>query len=837
MYPRRSLACLWCATPHIWTFTTLASSITTPSVKKERRKRTAKPVSVPQILSRQSVLVRGRRVTVVDSAASARIAMDQLLRLPPEAVVAWNIETTDVDVKRFHTAGTGGRVLCASFTLPDGDTVFVDAMPLTSLEEDEDLPQTSEILDIFKEYFEDSCRLKASHTIADDYHVLLCHGIRLRGIESDTRYLARLANTSLSSWEGVASKKSAAEESIESESADEVSDTGYDLRGSAFSLVQGIPKLEYNDKKRERFIARLNGSKLAHFSGSTMRDYWIGRVCESSVLTQDLHSALKSRLHETEWTSAVVPGKILNMWDMFCTVHRKLIPLLAEVEHTGICLKKPFLDEVREKTKNLVSTHSAGFVAACMRMQDPSRPGHLLNPDASFINPHSPQHVRQLLFGCPSEKQSDWFSYGKKTEGKRVPQAMNFPRPDEGEFEIRGIGLRPIKSKMNKKRLSDYSQKGLPSVNQKLLNEYCGKEPEHGLFGRASDKDQLGKFGSEYVKQSSLLMFHLSNVSKYQYVLGSFIDPLLDKVVEGRDGNFRIHPSLSLDTSTGRLACRKPNLHNPPNASDTLGLRGAFIAAPGNSLVVADYSQLELRILAHVTQCESMIKSLNAGGDYHSWTAYDMFAHVRIAVNGGECTIVDDGNNTPTVKHVFSQERSRAKAVNFSIAYGKCARSIAEDLDIELNEAEELLLKWYESKPEVAAWKQDTVFAARVHKRVESILGRRRDIPHIDKPLWKGRSERAAVNHCIQGSAADIAICAMIRIGSDLRLAEMGFKLLMQIHDEFIIEGPTENTDEAKAILSEIMRNPFADLNPDYKFSVPLEVDAGIGPDWLTAKP
>jgi DNA polymerase-1 len=158
-------------------------------------------------------------------------------------------------------------------------------------------------------------------------------------------------------------------------------------------------------------------------------------------------------------------------------------------------------------------------------------------------------------------------------------------------------------------------------------------------------------------------------------------------------------------------------------------------------------------------------------------------------------------------------------------------------MNCELKEAEELLARWYASKPEVAQWKAETVFKAQVNKKVSSILGRTRDIPHIDKKLWKGRSERAAVNHCIQGSAADIAICAMVQIGTSPRLAELGYKLLMQIHDEFIIEGPISHAEEAKSILVDLMRNPFRTLNPEYRFKVPLEVDAGVGPNWLLAKP
>jgi DNA polymerase-1 len=796
--------------------------------------RKAKPVEVPA--PKSVVKVRGSPVTIVDSIESATRVARILQALPREAVVAWNIECTDVDMKRFHTAGTGGRVLCASLTAKDVDfgggsqSVFVDAIPLTDESDDEsETSDNSPILEVFKSYFQDAFRLKCSHSVADDYHVLLRHGITLRGVESDTRYLARLANTALSSWEG-----SAGSSDGEASTSDVQVEKGYDLRASARSFEVSLTP-EFADKKMDRFLKRLNGTKIAHFS-CNMRPYWIGKTVENAILTLDLHDALKERLQETPWKSQVVIQRPdLSMWDLASLVHQPLLEILAEVEHTGIVVDRDFLLSIEEKTRCIVSNHTSIFRRVCASMKDPVDPSSYLNCDADLINPQSPQQIRQLLFGYPSLKSSEWFSYGKKTDGKKLSRTDQF-QLNGGSISISGIGLRPIKSKMNKKRLSDFSAKGLPSVNQKLLMEYAGKDPDNGVLGKAASEDQLGKFGSLYAREACRMLFHLASMSKYEYVLSSFIDPLLEKLVQHSQQLWKIHPSLSLDTSTGRLACRKPNLHNPPNASDTLGLRAAFCAAPGNVLVVADYSQLELRILGHVTNCESMIRSLNAGGDYHSWTAVDMFAHVRQAIEEGRCSVVSNGS-VSTVKHMFAAERSKAKAVNFSIAYGKCARSIAEDLDCTLAEAEDLLANWYASKPEVAAWKADTVFKARVSKKVESILGRTRDIPHIDSKLWKGRSERAAVNHCIQGSAADIAICAMIQIGTNETLKSIGFKLLMQIHDEFIIEGPEAHAEEAKKILVELMQNPFRTLNPGYIFKVPLEVDAGIGKNWLEAKP
>ena len=749
------------------------------------------------------VLVRGSPVTIVDSVETARRVVNVLNSLPLSRVVAWNIEATEVDMKRFHTAGTGGRVLCASCAAEGADfgnessTVFIDAL------------QSGQVLSEFKKYFEDSKRLKCSHSSADDFHVLIQQGIAFRGIEADTRCLSRLANTSLGSWEG---------------SASGTESKGYDLRACAGNFDCG--EVEPEDKKKEKFIAKLNGSKIAHFS-PTMRPYWIKRTVENACITLDLFEKLKHKLQYTEWTSQVLGNSrreendenLLNMYDLARMVHKPLLEVLAEVERTGMALDLKFLESIRKETLKIVEKYEKQFQSVCAEMRDPSDPTRFLNPDADLINVHSPQHVRQLLFGYPCEDNLEWFTYGKDLQ--TIPNRQEFQVPASSvAISISGIGLRAIKSKMNKKRLSDYSNKGLPSVNQKLLVEYAGKDPERNIFGRAMDSDQLGKFGSLYAQQGCLMLHSLVNITKYQYVLSSFIEPLIEKAVSGR-----IHPSLSLDTSTGRLACKKPNLHNPPNASDTLGVRAAFICgSEKHCLIVADYSQLELRILAHVTNCKSMIESLNAGGDYHSRTAMDMFPHVR------DCPVDE-------IKHKYPAERSKAKAVNFSIAYGKCARSIAEDMDCDLKEAADLLSRWYESKPEVAEWKAETVFKAKVKKQVESILGRTRDIPHIDNKLWKGRSERAAVNHCIQGSAADIAICAMVQIGKSEQLKKLGFKLLMQIHDEFIIEGPSQNATEAKAILVDLMQNPFRSLNPLYQFKVPLEVDAGVGPNWLVAKP
>ena len=358
-----------------------------------------------------AVSVRGSPVTIVDSVDSARRIARLLIDLPKEVVVAWNIECTDIDTKRFHTAGgMGGRILCASCTAKGVDFgngsqgVFIDALPES---ETEDVEEHSEVFSTFKEYFENSSKLKCSHSIAEDYHVLLEHGIRLQGIESDTRYLARLANTALSSWEG---------------SADELGE-GYDLRASV-KVFQPDYIMEFEDKKVDKFLKKFNGPKIAHFS-STKRPYWIGRTVENAFYTLDLHANLREQLMGTPWTSEVRPGVEGTMWDLARMVHRPLLQILAELEDTGMGIDKEFLAEIRSKTHSLVEAHTKEFRKACGLMKDPVDPTSYLNCDADMINPGSPQQIRQLLFGSPSDRQSDLFSFKDKGTRQLIPRSVS----------------------------------------------------------------------------------------------------------------------------------------------------------------------------------------------------------------------------------------------------------------------------------------------------------------------------------------------------------------------------------------------------------------------------
>ena len=308
------------------------------------------------------------------------------------------------------------------------------------------------------------------------------------------------------------------------------------------------------------------------------------------------------------------------------------------------------------------------------------------------------------------------------------------------------------------------------------------------------------------------------------------------------DDKKRVHCSLNFNTETGRLSSRSPNLQNQPALEkDTYKIRQAFQSSPGNNLIVADYGQLELRLLASMTDCTSMIDAFEAGGDFHSRTALGMFDYIQQKVDAGECLLEWDYANgdppKPMLKDEFASERRKAKTLNFSIAYGKTAHGLSQDWGVSPQEAEKMLQAWYDSRPEVLKWQQQTKQTAKKEGITRTLMGRYRDIPEAMGKNQKlvGHALRASINTPIQGGAADVAMSAMIKINNSPVLKKLGWILLMQIHDEVILEGPEETAEEAFAEVVKCMEEPwFFGLD---KTSVPLLVDGScVHKNWYDAK-
>ena len=276
----------------------------------------------------------------------------------------------------------------------------------------------------------------------------------------------------------------------------------------------------------------------------------------------------------------------------------------------------------------------------------------------------------------------------------------------------------------------------------------------------------------------------------------------------------RVHTSYALaSTSTGRLSSSEPNLQNIPiRTVEGRKIRTAFIAEPGNRLISADYSQIELRVLAHIADIPQLRQAFADGVDIHAMTASEMF-------------------NMP-VEGMPPDVRRRAKAINFGIIYGISAFGLANQLSIPREEASAYIKKYFERFPGIRDYMDRTKEHAREKGYVETIFGRRAHYPEIrsSNPHHRAFNERAAINAPIQGSAADIIRRAMVRMDgalADAGLAEV--RMLLQVHDELIFEAREADVDKAIPVIREVMENAAM---PAISMAVPLQVDARAADNW-----
>lgn len=282
-------------------------------------------------------------------------------------------------------------------------------------------------------------------------------------------------------------------------------------------------------------------------------------------------------------------------------------------------------------------------------------------------------------------------------------------------------------------------------------------------------------------------------------------------------GTGRVHTSFSMSgTSTGRLASSDPNLQNIPiRTEEGRKIRRAFIAEEGNVLVSADYSQIELRLLAHIAGIDALKEAFHAGLDIHAMTASEVFGVPLDEMDG--------------------DTRRKAKAINFGIIYGISAFGLANQLSISREEAANYIAAYFEKFPGIRAYMDNTKEFCREHGYVETIFGRRCHMPSVNdkNPQRRQFGERAAINAPIQGSAADVIRRAMIHMPGALRDAGLGHvRMLLQVHDELIFEVPEGDVEALSGVVCKTME---AAPLPTLELSVPLVVDCGSGPSWAEA--
>ncbi|EES11511.2 hypothetical protein BDA96_06G255600 [Sorghum bicolor] len=789
------------------------------------------PLSQESIDARKALATIYDKVLVVDNVMSARSVVQLLTTKYRNYIHACDTEV-DIDVKQETPVGHG-KVTCFSIysgtkgaeaDFGNGKTcIWVDV-----------LDGGPDVLMEFAPFFEDSSIRKVWHNYSFDSHVIENYGIKVAGFHADTMHLARL-------WDS--SRRT---------------DGGYSLEGLTNDhRVMGVVSKELR-KIGKRSMKTIFGRKKIKKDGSEGkitaiepveilqredRELWICYSSLDSMSTLKLYESLKSKLERKPWTFDGCPRG--SLYDFYEEYWRPFGAILVKMETAGMLVDRAYLSEIEK-------------VAVAQRKLAADKFRNWASkycPDAKYMNVNSDTQIRQLFFGGIENicKPGDFLPKSKAikvpndetavSEGKKVPKYRT--------IELFNI-VEDLKTDI-------FTASGWPSVSGDALRNLAGKVPsdlvystddECGSHSEISncDLEDTSSYGTAYDafgggkegKEACHAIAALCEICSIDSLISNFILPLQGNHISCKEG--RIHCSLNINTETGRLSARAPNLQNQPALEkDRYKIRQAFVAAPGNTLIVADYGQLELRILAHLADCKSMLDAFRAGGDFHSRTAMNMYPHIREAVDEEKVILEwhpQPGQEKPPVpllKDAFGAERRKAKMLNFSIAYGKTPHGLARDWKVSVKEAKDTLKLWYSDRKEVLAWQMKQKQLAHEKSEVYTLLGRSRRFPNMAHATsgQRGHIERAAINAPVQGSAADVAMCAMLEIDRNTRLKELGWTLLLQVHDEVILEGPSESAELAKSIVVECMSKPFYGTNI---LKVDLAVDAKCAQNWYAAK-
>jgi DNA polymerase-1 len=340
---------------------------------------------------------------------------------------------------------------------------------------------------------------------------------------------------------------------------------------------------------------------------------------------------------------------------------------------------------------------------------------------------------------------------------------------------------------------------------REILFDRLGLQPQKKTkTGYSTDASSLEKLAGQHP-----IVDHLLRYREVEKLRGTYGEGLLNEVQA--DG--RIHATFNQTVArTGRLSSDAPNLHNIPVRSEMgRNFRRAFIPARGCELLVADYNQIELRCIAHLAEDPGLIAAFESGQDIHNATAARIFE-------------VDPGN-------VTIEQRSKAKMVSFGLAYGMESYGLGQRLNIPTDEAQVILDAYFEAFPNVKAYMERTVAEARERGYTETLFGRRRQIPELSSGNYRIRQagERQAMNAGIQGLAADIFKVALVRLDAALTAEDLASRIILQVHDEVLLEVPPDEHDRATELTSTVMAGA-AELR------VPLAVNMAFGATWADAK-
>ncbi|CAN1768174.1 DNA polymerase I B, chloroplastic/mitochondrial [Linum perenne] len=825
----------------------------TPNGKVAAVADTADPANAKEFQTdiRNRLISISNNVLVVDNVSTAKAVVSKLTHQYKHLVHACDTEVSNIDLK-VQTPIDHGELICFSiYSGPEADygngksCIWVDVLDGAG----------QAILAEFKNFFENESIKKVWHNYSFDNHIIENHRIYVRGFHADTMHMARLFNSARRTEGGYSLESLTGDERVMSGAK-----TCYkELIGKvSMKTIFGKKKLK-KDGSEGKTTIMASVEELQRED----RECWICYSALDAISTLQLYESLKKQLMQREWKCYGRPfTSRKSMFDFYQEYWRPFGELLVKMEDEGMLVDRAYLSEIEKVAKAEQEIAGKRFRHWASKYCT----------DAQYMNIGSDAQLRQLFFGGIANR---------KDCSVTLPESKPFPVPNVDKVIAEGkkMATKYRYIKLHKIVANDlptelFTASGWPSISGDALKAMAGKVSADSYFmddfvGPQLDED--ANSNSDLTKDSQIVSTTLTDVDTSAYgtalkafstkeegidachaiaslcevcsidsLISNFILPLQESNISGKNG--RVHCSLNINTETGRLSARRPNLQNQPALEkDRYKIRQAFIATPGNSLIVADYGQLELRILAHLAGCESMLRAFEAGGDFHSRTAMNMYPHILEAIERKEVLLEwysqpgEEKPPVPLLKDRFASERRKAKMLNFSIAYGKTPVGLARDWKVSVEEAKETVNLWYKERQEVLKWQEARKQEANRTGCVHTLLGRARHFPsmkHMSR-AQRNHIERAAINTPVQGSAADVAMCAMLEISRNEGLKELGWRLLLQVHDEVILEGPKESAEEAKALVVECMSKPFGGKNV---LKVDLSVDAKCAQNWYAAK-
>lgn len=689
-------------------------------------------------------------------------------------------EILSLDTETTSTTAIDAELVGLSFAVKEFEAFYV---PVPS-----DREEALRIVNIFKDIYEDDRILKVGQNLKYDLEVLHNYGISLAGSMWDTMIAHYLIQP--------------------------------ELRHGIDYMAETI--LHYQKIHTEELIGKKGKNQLS------MRDLSPKRVYEYACEDADIALQLKTRL-EPEL-------KNNDCEDLFYKIEMPLMLVLAEMEINGVCIDT---EALKETSKIFTS-----------RLKEIKQ--EIYKIAGEEFNISSPKQVGDILFGKMKiidnpKKTKTWQYVTNEKELEEIKESHAIVGKILEYRKLNSILTERTKKKPSVQQIPDLfgfmelsedsgnSEKQLSHLEvSKQMNEL-----EKEIFKLAGEKFKImspKQVGSilfdkmkiidnpkktetwQYVtneeilqqlKGKHIIVEKILNYRETEKLIGTYVDAL-PTLVNKRTGH--IHTSFNQTiTATGRLSSSDPNLQNiPVRGEDGKEIRKVFVPEPGCLFFSADYSQIELRVMAHLSGDENMINVFKKGKDLHAATAATIYKK--------------------SIDEVTRDERTKSKRANFGIIYGITVFGLAERLDISREESKQLISGFFETFPKVKDYMDKAIEEARQKEYVETLFGRRRYLKDINShnATVRGFAERNAINAPIQGTAADIIKVAMIRIFQRFKAENIRSKMILQVHDELNFSVYPEEKEKVEQIVIEEMQNAI-------ELKVPLIADCGFGDNWLEA--